>query len=91
LKQVILEVNKVWMVKHGQAWNDADAEGLAFVRELGHEIIPLNAAEQEVWRKKVEPLLVDTATKADQKGLPGSDVLKEIRERVAAARAGEKK
>ena len=86
LRKMILEVNKEWMVKHGQAWNDADAEGLEFVRGLGHEIIPLSAEEQAIWKKKVEPLLADTATKIDQKGLPGSAVLKEIQALVKAAR-----
>jgi len=88
LKQIIREVNGEWVVKHGQAWNDADEAGLAFVNELGHEIIPLGAEEQEAWRKKVEPLLADSAAKVDQRNLPGADVLKAIQDYVSAARSG---
>jgi len=91
LQQVFREVSIEWMAKHGKAWNEADEEGLAFVRGLGHEIIPLGAEEQEAWRKRVEPLLEDTAAKADGKGLPGSDMLSEIKSLVKAARAGELK
>jgi TRAP-type C4-dicarboxylate transport system substrate-binding protein len=88
LRQVIREVNGEWETKHGQAWNDADEAGLAFVRELGHEVIPLGAEEQEAWRKKVEPLLADSAAKVDQKGLPGTDALKAIQGYVSGARSG---
>ncbi|MCL1921329.1 MAG: TRAP transporter substrate-binding protein [Kiritimatiellaeota bacterium] len=91
LQQLIAQVNREWIAKHGQAWNDADAEGLAFVHELKHEIIPLSAEEQAVWREKVDPLLADSAAKVDAKGLPGSDVLKDIQFLVKVARAGELK
>jgi len=89
LQKMILQVNKEWMAKHGQAWNDADAQGTEFARGLGHTFIQLSAEEQGVWREKVEPLLVDTAAKVDQRGLPGSDVLKAIQLYIAAARSGE--
>jgi len=89
LKQIFREVNSEWVAKHGQAWNDADEAGLEFVRELGHEVIPLGAEEQEAWRQKVEPLLADSAMRVDQRGLPGSDVLKEILGYINAARSGE--
>ena len=78
LQQLVRQVNFEWMEKHAQAWNEADAAGLAFVQELKREVIPLSAEEQEAWRQKVEPLLADSAGRVDQKGLPGSDLLKEI-------------
>ena len=86
LQQLIRDVNREWAVKHGQAWNEADEAGAAFVRELGHEMISLDAAEQEAWRKKVQPLLADSMTRIDRKGLPGSEVLKEIQLHIEAAR-----
>jgi len=88
LRQLILQVNSEWVSKHGEAWNAADEEGLAFVKGLGHEIIPLSAEEQALWVKKVQPLLADTAAKADQKGLPGSKMLDAMQDYVSAARSG---
>jgi TRAP-type C4-dicarboxylate transport system substrate-binding protein len=86
-QELIRQINREWIAKHGQAWNDADAAGLEFVRELGHEIIELSAEEQGVWTKRVEPLLADSAEKIDQKGLPGSKMLKEIQLLITVARA----
>lgn len=80
-----------WVVKHGQAWNDADAEGLGFVKELKREIVPLAAAEQAAWVEKVAPLLQDYASRAAQKGLPGVAFLAELKAGVAEARAAQGK
>ena len=91
LRQLVAQVNAEWVAKHAEAWNEADAEGLAFVRELGHELIPLSAEEQAAWRERVEPLLAESAAKVDQKGLPGSKMLAEMRALVRVARSGELK
>ena len=80
-----------WVVKHGQAWNDADAEGLAFIKELKREVLALAAAEQALWIEKVVPLLQDYAARATQKGLPGEAFLNELKAGVAEDRAAQGK
>ena len=87
VQKTIETVNAEWVVKHGQAWNDADAEGLAFIKELKREVLPLADAEQAVWVEKVAPLLQDFAARATQKGLPGEAFLNELKAAVAQARA----
>lgn len=87
VQQTIKAVSAEWVGKHGQAWNDADAEGLAFVKELKREVIPLAADEQARWVEKVVPLLQDYAARAAQKGLPGEAFLSELKAGVAEARA----
>ena len=91
VQKTIESVSAEWVVKHGQAWNDADAEGLAFVKGLKREIVPLDAAEQTLWVEKVTPLLNDYATRATQKGLPGEAFLNELKTSVAEARAAQGK
>jgi len=87
VQKTIETVNAEWVVKHGQAWNDADAAGFAYIAELKREVIPLAAAEQALWIGKVAPLLQDYAARATQKNLPGEAFLKELQASVAEARA----
>jgi TRAP-type transport system periplasmic protein len=82
LQKIISQVNAEWITKHGQVWNEADQAGLAYVKELKHEVIALSAEEQAAWRKQVEPLLKENADKADAKGLKGSEFLAALREKV---------
>ena len=86
-QRVIEEVSAEWVVKHGQAWNEADAEGLAFVKELKRSIIELSAEEQAAWTARVAPLLTAYAAGADEKGLPGAAFLEALKKQVAEARA----
>jgi TRAP-type C4-dicarboxylate transport system substrate-binding protein len=82
IQKIIEQVNAEWIVKHGQAWNEADEAGLAFVKELKHEVISLSADEQTAWRKKIEPLLKDNADKVDKKGLPGTKFLADLQKKI---------
>lgn len=87
VRAAIDAVSAEWIAKHGQAWNAADAEGEAFVKELGHETITLSAEEQAAWLAKVAPVLDDFAARADKAGLPGSALLADLKAAVAAARS----
>ncbi|OQA24760.1 MAG: C4-dicarboxylate-binding periplasmic protein precursor [Verrucomicrobia bacterium ADurb.Bin345] len=84
IQKIITQVCDEWVDKHGEAWNEADREGDAFVKELGHEIIPLSAEEATRWKVAVAPILNDYVKAATDKGLPGGDFLKDLQERIAA-------
>jgi TRAP-type C4-dicarboxylate transport system substrate-binding protein len=86
VQKVFEEVSAEWVAKHGQAWNDADAEGLAYANELKRGLVTLDAAEQAAWIKRVEPVLQEYATRAAQKGLSGEAFLGKLKERVAEAK-----
>lgn len=85
IQKVFLDVSKEWLDKHGEAWNEADAQGYAFIRELKREVVPLSQEEQREWVRRITPLLDAYSRKADAKGLPGSRFMKELREKIAAA------
>jgi TRAP-type C4-dicarboxylate transport system substrate-binding protein len=87
IQKAIVAVNAEWIGKHGQAWNTADADGLAYIQELKRDIIPLPAAEQALWVQKVTPLIEEYVTRANQKGLPGGAFVKDLHALVAEARA----
>jgi TRAP-type C4-dicarboxylate transport system substrate-binding protein len=84
-------VSAEWIAKHGQAWNDADDEGLAYLKELKRDILPLTPAEQTLWIERVAPLLQDFSARAEQKALPGTAFLNDLKAAVAEARAVQKK
>ena len=87
LQQILTEVSAEWVDKHGQAWNQADAEGLEFVKGLNREIIALSPEEEARWKAAVEPLVLDYVKRAGEKGLPGAEFLAEIRGLIAAMSA----
>ena len=91
VQKTIEAVNAEWVVKHGQAWNDADAAGFTFIDELKRDVVPLTLTEQALWVEKVTPLLQDYAARAAAKNLPGEAFLKDLQASIAEARAAKGK
>lgn len=83
IRKVITDVSEEWVTKHGEAWDQADAEGKAFVTELKHEIISLPADEQKRWIDKVKPVLEGYLSDTKAKNLPGEAILKDIQAELA--------
>ena len=67
-----------------------DAEGEAFVRKLGREIIELPPEEDAKAREALKPLLDGWANGAEKKGLPGNEAVAFLREEIAKAQAAAK-
>jgi TRAP-type C4-dicarboxylate transport system substrate-binding protein len=86
IQKVFTDVSAEWLDKHGQAWNDADAAGLAFIKELKREIVPLDAAEQKRWVERISPMLSEYAARVTHKGLPGDKFLAALRQGVKDCR-----
>lgn len=84
-QQAILDINKEWQVKHGQAWDDIDTAGKAFFQEKGGKFITLGPAESKRWQAAVRPALMSYADKLNQKGLRGTEVVNFILETLAAS------
>ncbi len=84
LQQMISAVNDEWVDKHGEAWNQADVEGAEFVKQLGHETVTLTADELSKWKAAVAPILDDYVKASAEKGLPGTEFLKDLQEKIAA-------
>ena len=90
IQKVFEDVSAEWLDKHGQAWNDADAAGLAFVRELHREIVPLSPAEQKRWVGRISPMLSEYAARVTRKGLPGEKFLAALKQGIKEAREAPK-
>jgi len=74
-QKVIEQINKEWIVKHGEAWDASDAEGIVFFLNQGGQIIGLDAKEAARWKKAVAPIIDDYVKKTNAKGLPGGEIV----------------
>ncbi|MGQ9661782.1 MAG: TRAP transporter substrate-binding protein [Kiritimatiellia bacterium] len=78
IQKIFSDVSTGWVARHGEAWDEADRQGRAFVTELKREIITLPQAEQERWKAAVKPILDDYIAEAAKKNLPGAALLQDI-------------
>jgi len=83
IQQVFTDVSKEWIVKHGQAWDQADQQGREFVASLKKEVITLTPEEQKRWLAAVEPVLDEYVAATKEKGLPGEAFLKDLQDMLA--------
>ncbi|AMK10735.1 TRAP transporter substrate-binding protein [Pseudodesulfovibrio indicus] len=73
-QQIILQINAEWALKHGQAWDEADAEGKEFLTSKGGDFIELEPAEAERWVKAAQPVL-DGYAAGEGKAVDGQAVV----------------
>ena len=83
IQEVITAVSQEWVTEHGNAWDQADAEGAEFVKGLKREMIALPEEEQQRWKAGVQPVLDEYVEKTKAAGLPGDALLKDIQARLA--------
>ena len=87
LQEIVAAVSAEFVEKHGQAWNQADAEGLEFAKGLNREIIALSPEEEALWKAQVAPIVEKYLAQAAEKGLPGAEFLADAQALIAEARA----
>jgi TRAP-type C4-dicarboxylate transport system substrate-binding protein len=85
IQKVFTEVSREWVARHGQAWDQADAEGREFVQGLqpAREMITLSPQEQQKWKQAIQPVLNAYVAAAKEKGLPGEQFLKDAQDLIA--------
>ena len=75
VKKTIQEINKEWIVKHGEAWDSSDAAGKEYFLKKGGEIITLSKAELARWKKASRPVIDAYIAKMKKKGVDGKAVV----------------
>lgn len=75
IQKIISEINKEWVVKHGQAWDDSDEVGKQFFESKGGKFINLDAKEMERWKKAVTPILGAYAESMKKQGFNGQEIV----------------
>ena len=86
VQKVFTEVSDEWVAKHGQAWDTADEEGWAFVKQLNRDIIKLSDEQNQRWKEAVRPVIDDYIKASTEKGLPGKAFVADIQSEIDAAR-----
>ncbi|QGY40520.1 C4-dicarboxylate ABC transporter substrate-binding protein [Pseudodesulfovibrio cashew] len=82
-QKIISEINDEWALKHGQAWDEADAEGKAYFLEKGGKFIPLSAEESARWAKAAQPVMREYEKNVAEKGIDGKAVVEFIEAEMA--------
>jgi TRAP-type C4-dicarboxylate transport system substrate-binding protein len=82
LQQTLTNASREWAVKHGEAWDQADVAGLAFITGLGKKVQNLPPADAERARDAVKAILDDYVKTTEAAGLPGAQVLDDIRQQM---------
>ncbi len=75
IQKTIEEINDEWAVKHGEAWDTSDIDGIKFFLNQGNEVIGLDKREAERWKEAVQPIIGNYADELNQKGLNGKEIV----------------
>ncbi|MBU2511537.1 TRAP transporter substrate-binding protein [bacterium] len=74
-QNAILELNKEYIVKHGEAWDSSDSEGLVSFLNEGNQLIGLDKKEAAKWKDAVSPIIDEYAEELSKKGLTGKEIV----------------
>lgn len=74
-QKIIQAINQEWRLKHSDAWDTSDAQGVRFFLEQGNTIYGLKAKEARRWAEAVTPVIENYQKELDQKGLDGKAVV----------------
>lgn len=83
LKKVIDDLSGAWGAEFaGAAWDKGEEDGIAAAKKAGAQIYALPADERQRWIQKAKPVEDEWMTSMESKGLPGRQVLADLRELV---------
>ncbi len=69
-----------YIEKYAAMWDDIEKHGKEYVVKRGNRIITLSKDEEAKWIEKAQPLFDDYTKRMKEKGLPGEEALKFIRD-----------
>ncbi|MDM8548674.1 TRAP transporter substrate-binding protein [Desulfobacterales bacterium HSG2] len=75
VRETIEQINREWAVKHGEAWDTSDMEGMRYFLDHGNQVIGLDKEESARWKKAVAPIIDNYAKALDQKGFNGREIV----------------
>lgn len=79
-RETIEAINAQWAVKHGEAWDSSDTEGLRAFFQHGNSAFGLDSREAARWEAAVAPMIDAYAQKLENDGHSGKAILDAIRE-----------
>jgi len=67
----------------GKVWTDSEAGGIALAKKAGNKHIQLTAAELDLFKQKLEPVVQRWVDEVKTKGIDGNALVKRARALVA--------
>ncbi|HQJ08499.1 MAG TPA: TRAP transporter substrate-binding protein [Deltaproteobacteria bacterium] len=83
VKKVFTDVSSEYIDVQGKAWDEADAEGLTFIKGLGNTVVALPAAEAEKWKAAVKPVIDGYIKAMKEKGIEGDKYVALLADKIA--------
>lgn len=78
-QKTIREINAEFALKHGQAWDESDEEGMAFFLEKGGKVIPQSDEQSKIWAEKAASVIDDYIKSAAEKNIDGQAIVDYIK------------
>jgi TRAP-type C4-dicarboxylate transport system substrate-binding protein len=75
VQKIIAGINEEWIVKHGEAWDTSDMEGLYYFLNQGGRIIGIDKREAARWEKAVAPINNNYIKSLNEKGFNGKEIV----------------
>ncbi len=75
IQATIETINAEWAVKHGEAWDTSDMEGIRFFLNQGGTLIGVDAKEQQRWKTAVAPIIDDYVKSTTEKGINAQEIV----------------
>ena len=83
LKKVIDDLSGSWAAEfNGKVWDQNELVGIEAVKKAGATIYKLPVEERDRWAAKLKPVEEDWVKTTEAKGLPGRQVLVDLREAI---------
>jgi TRAP-type C4-dicarboxylate transport system substrate-binding protein len=80
VQKVIDEMSREYIDKYAAMWDDIEKSGKNYMLKRGDRISSLSKAEEARWVQKAQPLFDDYVNRMKEKGLPGAEALKFVRD-----------
>ena len=83
LRKVIDDLSGAWGAEfNGAVWDKNELEGIAAAKKAGATIYTVPQEERQRWAAKLKPIEEDWVKDKEAKGLPGRQLLNDLREAI---------
>jgi TRAP-type C4-dicarboxylate transport system substrate-binding protein len=83
LKKVIDDLSGNWGAEfNGKVWDQNELVGIEAIKKAGGTIYTLPAEERQRWLAKLKPMEEEWLKSMEAKGLPGRQLLNDLREAI---------
>jgi TRAP-type C4-dicarboxylate transport system substrate-binding protein len=83
LRKVIDDLSGAWGAEfNGAVWDKNELEGIAAAKKAGSTIYTVPQEERQRWAAKLKPIEADWVKDKEAKGLPGRQLLNDLREAI---------